>query len=257
MGDTFQVPRDEQELYIRYASFVARLLRKYNVIPSDFDDIQGDIWVRLVSAGGVGVLKKFKQSACQATFTGAEAAAYLGVPFPTFKVAIWRGVRNNKGRKTVGMMPKPLSGGFGAKSAVYSYEDIEALDASNYFRKHPEPRVAAKLGDVTKGQFEAYLTLSVRRHFANWLRTKSRKDRDMYLAPFEDGTSWESHVADTECTGVDEVTDRNMTLGRLRDAIGEEKMVNVLDMMRQGYTLSEVATKLQISTRTFQAVRHG
>lgn len=252
----FKIPENIAEMYVRYAPFVARLIRKYNVYPQDFDDVLGDIWMRLVSAGGVGVLEKFKQAHTRATLTGIEAAAYLGVPWATFRVALWRGAVNNRGRRPVDGMPQPLKGSRGSRKAEYAFEDIRRLDERGYFLK-PGERSYPGQPPVSRGQFEAYLTRAVRNHFANWLRTKSRKDQELRLAPLEDGSAWESHVQDESCDDPESGAERRQALQRLHQQIGPEKMTGLLELVDQGYTLTEAVGKLGVSVAVVRKVRHG
>jgi len=66
--------------------------------------------------------------------SGAEAAAVLGITFVRFKVAIYRGLGRDHSRKPTGREPRPVSGGWSSRAAMYKASDIRRMHTEYNFR---------------------------------------------------------------------------------------------------------------------------
>jgi len=69
----------------------------------------------------------------EALVFGAEAADILGITFVRFKVAVYRGLGLDSSRAPRGTEPKPVSGGWSARSAKYRAKDIRRMHAEYRF----------------------------------------------------------------------------------------------------------------------------
>jgi DNA-directed RNA polymerase specialized sigma24 family protein len=244
----FVVPRDYNELVKDYGSFVARVIRRYDSVGRHAADLYQDCWASLLSSD---VLTKFQMSLAKPslTMTGEQAAIFLDVRFPTFATAMWvkhigrvlpDGTRDMRG----GWMPLPLKGTYSSRKAIYKTSDILALrEAGRLKRRSPEaelPELPASDSTPTRGRFESYLTSAIHNHFANFCRSKERKDKDIYLAPCDDGSAWESGVADAGETPED-CAEVRMAMAKLGD-----QGMEVLRLLDQDYTLTKACARAMI-----------
>lgn len=85
------VPSDNNDLVKKYDKFVALLVRKYNTVNPNFNDLLQHVWMKLVE---VNIIEKYQKSggSLPKTLTGLQAAAYLQMKWGQFKVSIWRHV---------------------------------------------------------------------------------------------------------------------------------------------------------------------
>lgn len=158
--------------------------------------------------------------------------------------------------------PTPLEGGWASKKAVYAREDVERYkmerEANTRSKVHTNlPAVVAPA--TTKGPFKAYLARSVFNIYANWCRTRFRRYKEHYLAPTEDGQSWESFVEDPNGCEQEALTDLYHAVKLA--ASGETYMQDVdfdaedmkdrerqvFKLLSDGYSLDEVVKKLNLS----------
>jgi DNA-directed RNA polymerase specialized sigma24 family protein len=187
----FEVPKDNRELYSRYRDFVNKLVRRYDSVGRHQEDLEQAVWLRLLEAD---IINKFRESLGRGLpefVNGEQAASLLGISFEQWRVSQWRA---RTGRCQ--WAPTPVRGTGVEKRAVFRRADVEAV-AHHFKRRRPggeAPAPTTVLTPVSKGRFESYLTVAVHNAYKNFCRTVSRKDRDLYLPPGEDGDSWESNV---------------------------------------------------------------
>jgi DNA-directed RNA polymerase specialized sigma24 family protein len=250
----FVIPADYEILVRDFSPFVAKVVQRYNNVPRHAQDILQDVWMHLVASD---VLAKFQKSLVkgQPTMTGAQAAAYCDVSFHTFSVPFYVMYRS---RKRGSWFPTPIEGGYSSQKAVWSTLDIIKLRDMNRFRADsrlnpdqplPEPPVGPVV--VTRGRFEAYLTTCIHNHFANFCRTRERRDQDVYLAPREDGIAWESGIVDCS-ESPEECADLRIAISKLGDS-GRD----VLALLDQGYTLTEACSRVSIPVTKIRMVMGG
>jgi len=237
----FAVPRDNKELYVRYSTNVARLVRKYDVVGRHFDDMLQAVWLRLLEAD---ILGKYDTSLDRPPpiLTGRQAAQHLSITWSQWRVAMWR--------TEVGIhswAPVPLSGRRVQKGATFYRAEVEAV--AFHFKRHDEIEPEAFRQESSKGKFESYLTMAVKNTYRNFCRTLSRKDRDLYFPPDEQGNPWESKVA---CCGAapDVQAELHMMIGGAGDQAGD-----AMDLLDDGYSMAEVVTKLGHQVRVVRQTR--
>lgn len=244
----FAVPKDYNELVRDYSAFVARVLRRYDTVGRHSMDLYQDVWTSLLASD---VLVKFSASLSKPapTMTGEQAAAFLDVRFGAFSTAMWvkhvgRRLPDGSRDKRGGWMPTPVKGHYSSRKAIYNTVDIIALRDSGRMKRRnpeaPEPVLPGSDSTPTRGRFESYLTSAIHNHFANFCRSKDRKDKDVYLAPCEDGTAWESGVADGS-----ESPEDCAEIRRAMSKLGAQGM-EVLSLLDQNYTLAEACAKVAI-----------
>lgn len=142
--------------------------------------------------------------------------------------------------------PTPIKGTWGSKAAVYSTEDIEKLKAMRAncpkAKKHEEiPSVQVQ----TKSLFKLYLARAVHNIYANWCRTKSRREKEMYPAPTEDGQAWETFLEDQVGPRPDVLVDLYRAVKRASK--GDEKVADQMVMLlAEGKTFEDVVERLSL-----------
>ena len=191
------VPRDAKDLFSMFSEDIVRHLQKRNRVRVQHEDLVQHTWTKLLE---VRILEKYQASAVlPRTMTGAEAAAFLGMAFPSFKVLIWRGVRGDMRKKRLGSndrtksewAPQPLKGGWASKKAVYATSDLQRLRTEREKERRCKQVVPVVVPEG-KVRFRAYLMQTVDNIFKNWCRWQSRKWlKDVVVDPHEDGTPWE------------------------------------------------------------------
>ena len=138
-------------------------------------------------------------------------------------------------------MPKRIAGTPYSRRSLYRTNDIIALKNGKHFRKlHNDIELPLFERTVTRGRFESYLATAVHNHYANWCRTISRKYKDLYLDPLEDGTPWESAVSDTTNGRQEDACDLRM----FYDLVGEENFRKARVLVERGYSMSDIVHKL-------------
>lgn len=238
----FAVPRDNKELYVRYATAVARLVRKYDVVGRHYDDMLQAIWLRLLEAD---ILGKYDTSLDRIpdVITGLQASQHLSVTPEQWRVAMWR---TNVGIHS--WAPVPLTGNRVQKTAMFRRVEVEAV-AHHFYKKHEDIKLVAFRQTSSRGKFESYLTMAVKNTYKNFCRTLSRKDRDLYFPPDEQGNAWESKVA---CCGAspDDLAELHMLVGGAGDHAGD-----VVDLLDDGYSMAEVVSKMGRQVRVVQQTK--
>jgi hypothetical protein len=82
------VPTNFVVLYDTYASFVTRLVTRYNRVQANFEDLLQHVWMKLVE---VDVIQKYHDSnSLPKKMTAVEACTYLGMSWQSWKKALHR-----------------------------------------------------------------------------------------------------------------------------------------------------------------------
>jgi len=165
----------------------------------------------------------------------------------------------------------PVKGSRGSKAAVYDVLEVEKVriqrEESKRCKEQPgyEPFVIPQ----TKSRFKLYLARAVHNIYANWCRTRSRRYKEMYLAPMEDGTSWESFLEDSGRNNPEAkfiVTEEvNLNLDRVVDKLqkkvreGYISREQIEERVASGFTVSEILKEFDLPRATLQVVcgRYG
>ena len=107
------LPRDNNDLFAQYASYVAKLLRKYDILSRQHQDLSQDVWMRLTAADVLGKFKKSLEK-LPPTMTAEEAAAFCQVTWAQYINAVRRSTTGTKmanGRyRRITWMPKRIAG---------------------------------------------------------------------------------------------------------------------------------------------------
>lgn len=251
-GDDY-VPKDYKELYLGFGAFVAKLLSKKNRVKTNAqqEDLISHTWCELLR---VKILEKYNASSVfPRTLTGEQAAKFCGVTFDRWKVMIWRGAKGDMRKKTKGDttrtcrqgVPRPIRGGWSSRKAVYLSTEVIALYDSGAFRPGGK-MVEERIVPSARTRFRAYLGISVGNIFKNFLRTKSRKEKDLYLDPMEDGTPWEATLTDA----FQPSPETNLEVMRIVEEVeifesgDRDKISNHL--VEKGCTMAEVRRRVDI-----------
>ena len=199
----FVLPLDNNALVREYGTFVKQLIAKFNKAPGKGEDIVQDTWLKLFAADVLGKFRAKQEEVVPLAMTGADAAAYCDMSFTNFRVMVRAAIRGIV-RKGIGIekrsngAPVPiLEGCCSDPKTLYMTEDvIHFRNKAKYrVRLHPsEPLPSFEKVSYTRHHFEAYLTQCVHNNFSNFCRTVSRRDKDAYLEPNEDGSAWESNI---------------------------------------------------------------
>lgn len=169
-----------------YAVFVAKKVERYNQVKRNFEDLLQEIWLKLIQSD---LLNKFVLRSMRTppdVIHASEAAEAMGISFEDFGGALFyraeaklnfepaEGPPLNMDPSTWKVTP------FLRPDTLFKTSDIQALDrAYPNFHNRPQPRrITWPL--IALG-FRAYLTQAIHNHFANFCRTKKRKDRDLVL----------------------------------------------------------------------------
>lgn len=188
------LPKDYAELERQYGPYIKARIAHLNKTPATQEDLEQEIFLKLLD---VQILEKFAAKVWKEhRVTAIEACEFLGVTWTQFTCMV---TARKNGRED---LPGPIGGPKDrctgeiktySKQAVYRLEDIRRLDASGYFRRQPNPRIEPKL---TCRGFKTYLGMAIANHFKNCCRSKFRRHKERCQADHEDGTSWESGLAD-------------------------------------------------------------
>lgn len=157
------LPRSDNDMYLKYRKGVAYAIRRVISWGLETDDTEQEVWSKLIQSG---LREKYVRKAIfnrlPSSFTVCEAQDYLGVTEDQ-----WHTRMSQPGA------PTPLQGSW-RDNAVYSKEDIQALDNERDFPSRPIPRtLPAYATDVKK--FEGYLRTAAQNHSRNLLRTNERR----------------------------------------------------------------------------------
>lgn len=226
------IPCDYTELWRDYAKFVANLLRKYNKVGRNHEEVLSHNWEKLVQSRMLEKYRAFVTEKMPKTMTAVEACSFLGISFGQWRTAMWAfhmgdpiynkdkiEVRRRRGH----WMPTPLnaeaflaksggkSNGYSAKTAILDTDDLILLTVNEKLMKNGSVRGPFfKQGPlnvpgikVTKGHFSSYLAKCVHNNFMNWLRTKARKHQERPHDTFaefrgygDNPVAWEATIED-------------------------------------------------------------
>ncbi len=266
------VPRDFNQFFRDYGSFIDKQVMKYNKITRNFEDLAQEIRMRLVASD---LLNKFVRRAAKTLPEALEAKdciAYLGLDWNTFHAAL-----AHQGK--VGLDIRPVQGDLFSKDAVFFATDIKDLDGALPL-KRPRDK---KCPWVSPLGFKAYLTQAIHNTFANWCRTHQRKFRDMtllgtqVLAPTasgeyiqtghnEESFDWESRLVanalnDEDLLSVVESVEQECVEEdfELRDESGalSSRGREILDFIADGRTVQEAIAAQQRSENRLRARSAG
>lgn len=178
------------------------------------------------------------------------------------------GVEKERSKST--MTLKPIKGTWASKKALYDVLDIEKFrtlrDENKRVKHHEEIEFQIP---QTKSRFKLYLARAVHNIYANWCRTRSRKYKELYLSPTEDGQSWESFLEDGHCNDpeakmivtqeVNHNVDRVVEKLAKRVKAGEVSRDQIVSKLQEGHTISEILRDMNLPRATLQVVvgRYG
>lgn len=235
------IPSNNNEMVKVFRQFVGFIVRKYNRVDTNYDDLLQHVWQKLIE---VDIISKYNASGnFPMEISGETAAELCLVTFAQFKVAIWRGMRNNLGRDPHSWMPEPIKGGWSSKKAIYSREAIEMLHASGYFeKKHKTEYICPR----SRCKFKPYLAKSIHNIWSNWCRTRSRKYREQYRPPLEDGTPWESLASDPFAASQETSAELSNIVDKLDRSGGGGRRTEIGKMLMQGRSLTDIVNELSL-----------
>jgi DNA-directed RNA polymerase specialized sigma24 family protein len=286
-----EIPRDYTALQKEYGTFIAYAVQRFGRVDQTPQDLLQHIWLKIISSE---VLEKYVASlqsnhTVPDHVTMLEACALLGVTYQVWRSAHWsyskifldvmgghapegkqRGVtrlRSPKGERWVAWMPSPINpeeGGPASTKAKFKTKEVLKLAEmgvfSNVFVSLPTP-VASPT------HFKNYLRQAVKNHFANWVRTRKRREKerpaDAFGATFAgpEGVvpfAWEELVADPNAHGQMEASaDISSVMGSINaDELLAHKE-ELTDLLGDGYTLIEAVKKLDLSAETRRSVQRA
>lgn len=134
--------------------------------------------------------------------------------------------------------PAPVKGGWSSEKALYNTSDIiaiKALVAGGRYKDLDTTFIAPEV--FSSNRFEAYLATSVHNFFANFCRSKSRKDKDLYLSPMEDGTPWEAGIPSVGMASPEVQAQLLSAVRRVNDLV-DGRGNDVLFKIEDGLTLA-------------------
>ncbi len=172
-----------------------------------------------------------------------------------------------RGERWVLWMPEPLPVdgkpvGPVSSKARFKTKQVIQLAEMGYFKgicvNLPTPT-------ATVSHFKNYLRQCIKNHFANWVRTNSRRHKerpaDMFAQfrdPDGEGFNMEDRIVDTNSTGRMEAT---VDIARVMGRAGTDELFQhkegLLDLLGEGYSLAEAAKKLGLSSQTRAAVQRA
>lgn len=262
------VPRDFNQFFREYGSFIDKQVMKYNKITRNFEDLAQEIRMRLVASD---LLNKFVKRAAKTmpeTLEAKDCLSYLGIDWTTFHGALAH-------QDKVGLSIRPIEGDLFAKNAVFFTADIKDLDGALPIKRP----LAKKCPWVSPLGFKAYLTQAIHNTFANWCRTHKRKFRDLtllgtqVLAPTasgdyiqtghnEESYDWESRLVavalnDEDLLSVVESVEQECAEEdiELRDETGalSSRGREILDFIADGRTVQEAIAAQQRAENRLRA----
>lgn len=190
------LPRDFDEMYRTFKDFVEKKVQSYNKVERNFEDLLGEIWLKLIHAD---LLNKFVARAARAlpeTIFAHEAADLMGLTWEEFTIALYHMPKSKMGlnfnpvevtddNKLVDVKMKrdhKLGVAIVDREALFKISDVEALDDA--YPKYGQAartlprRITLELQSLG---FKAYLTQAIHNHFVNWCRTRKRRYQDLLL----------------------------------------------------------------------------
>lgn len=154
--------------------------------------------------------------------------------------------------------PTPISGGWASKKAMYSMADVERVKAQREGSKRAkihgeiDPN-AVVVATPSKNRFKLYLAKTVHNIYANWCRTRSRRYKELYPAPHEDGQAWESFLEDSTSARPDTLVELYQAVKKIGAKSGG-RQDEVLALLGEGFSLTEVVQKLSLHKSLLRAV---
>lgn len=265
------VPEDYDTFYREYRPYVEKVLNRYNKAgydPEMIKDLKQFTWTKLIESQ---LLEKFvakaKRRKLPKQLSAMAAVEYLGITWDE-----WLGLmRANH------PWLQPISGGAFTASAEFTDAQIRNVEESGLF----PIRDAIPTADMTK-VFRGYLQRAIHHHFANWLRTRSRRhkerpvplgcrivDNQLASSYEDDDTSWEQGLVDKDPVSPESKADLlsavvggdvhgylTATVERINEAV-PGRQNDVFDLIAKGYTLNEAILAVRAKVRAKSRVRTG
>lgn len=242
------LPRNDRELSTMYSDYVFDQVRRISRIKTsdELAEVSQQVWLNLIQSGVLGKFIEAAKTKLPRTLTTSEVMGYLGITSRQWQNAIASSTRSNF------WLPLPVKGFHLTEGALYLTEDIQALDASGFLegsrfvpRQHPE---------FSGRGFRSYLTMAIRNHFKNLLRTRSRRHKERgvdtnvvltsssagtYHRAYtsEEATSWEENLVDGNDLEMEDMLDLKAMLDRHHVDPLTENGRNVLDHISRGLTV--------------------
>lgn len=244
------LPRNPEELVKMYHAYVFEQVRRVSKIKTEVElqEVTQQVWFNIIQSK---VLEKFVETALTKlprTLTVDEVLNYLGITFSQ-----WTNAMAYSRRNTQVWMPIPVKGTAFSRDALFLTEDIQTLDNSGFLegrrgtRQHP---------DFTGRGFRSYLTMAVKNHFKNLLRTRSRRHKErgveantvltsnssgLYHRAYtsEEETSWEENLSSNMGLDMEDMLDVISQLRKYGVDPQTDAGREVLDNLSRGLTLKE------------------
>lgn len=243
------LPRNNKQMERMYGEYIFDQVRRVSKIKTDDElaEVNQQVWMNLLQSK---VLEKFIEAAktkLPRTLTVSEVCGYLGITAQQWASAMTYAKKNDSF-----WMPIPVKGTTFSVDALFLTEDVQTLDNSGFLegrrnseRQHPE---------FSGRGFKSYLTMSIKNHFKNLLRTRSRRhkergvDSKVVLTPNTAGTfhkaytseedvSWEENLADGNDLAMEDLLDLKAALDRNGINPTTDDGVDVLDHMTRGLSI--------------------
>jgi len=172
------MPESNDRFVKDYGRFVYKLVSRYNKVKRNVEDLYQHVWLKLIESD---LLTKFAErymaevTRIPSELDGETAAAFLGVTWDQ-----WLAVM----RSRLPWLPKPEKGKRTAKDATWGLEAVVLLDESGAFQVRSELSVMPGVDpERVKKAFQGYLSRAIHNHYANWCRSRSRKESSERLLP--------------------------------------------------------------------------
>ncbi len=252
------VPHTTEEMLQTHGAYVSNLLRKYNKVGRNYEELHSYVWQRLVELNVIQLYMENVDDKMQSTMTALEACAVLGVSFGQWHTKMWayhkgdpviRGTGKNRRiicRRLGGWMPTPVNlddfhakglKGYTAKTALFETDDIARLmmmerelkngDVVGPFNKRVSvPQITKLKLKATKGHFQSYLARTIYTNFLNWCRTYRRKwaldqPRKLPTDTEHEEHDWEVNIPDPSGTRQETVAVLKQAYTRLSETLYE------------------------------------
>jgi DNA-directed RNA polymerase specialized sigma24 family protein len=254
------VPHCPEDLEKAWGAEIDKWVGKYNKVRANQEDLRQvvrtviykpDFCLRYVQA-------LERSPSLPETMTTEESLAYMGVCHPTW---VARHQRYEKGK--IEWMPDPVTGGRYGMNSTWRSDDIVKLVMDSVFDTERE-RKLPKLKS-TNANFAGYLRRAVHNAVCNFIRTKSRKEKERpfdhfwifrnkvaYMdepVPFEELLVHEHHGDDPDVRA-----NLSIAVGRIAKAVPNHKD-NIMKSLVDGYTLQEAIDRLDAPKHVKVVVR--
>lgn len=258
------VPRNPTELEAQWGHEVDKWAGKYNKVYANKEDIlqeirktihKPDFCLRYVQA-----LERCPT--LPDTMTTQEALNYLGIIYQA-----WHSRQYRFEKRKIPWMPDPVnaSDGIGRHSlkALWKTDDIVKLVGDSVFRQS-RPTALPRLKS-TNANFAGYLRRAVHHAVCNYIRTKSRREKERPFdhfwvfrnkvahmdepTPFEELLVHEHHGNDPDVRA-----ELMMAVSKIEAAVPDHKDV-LMSLLKDGHSLSEAINKLDVTKRENISVR--